>query len=493
MEFEKFSPHLLRFAIEKELQITDDTKIASMTALKRLKKDPKYYHKKYGYIEMGKARPTKYISKKPDGKGGWIYKYKEKIKKNVKEKPKNQTETPEFKVWFGDSKVIDENDKPLVVYHGTNKDFKEFDVKKTHSIERRSDYVGKGIFFTKNIETAEKYSIQAKLKTGETTINIKPVYLKIENPLIINNYEKDMKKVFNFFGDEDGINYFKIKKENPENIQRELIKRGYDGLIDNLYGQYAVFKPNQIKSAIGNRGTFDPNSADMTKARSTKYLSKKPDGKGGWIYVYKQDGKERKKPEGKGDKEKLFHKYMEKEIDFDEDLLGKIVVGYRYGKAPESGYSWNYAENKSEPGISMAKIGHDDESNLFAVLNLKEKKVKKYYYLGEISGTGGDDEVVLTNLKEISQDDFIKKQNEPMIIDTVNKIIAERGQGKLFLLKRGWNIGETKEGIIKKIKTKLKQISNNADMTKARSTSNKITLKRYFDEKTGKHRYRRVR
>lgn len=32
------------------------------------------------------------------------------------------TETAPFKNWFGDSKVVDENGKPLVVYHGTNWD-----------------------------------------------------------------------------------------------------------------------------------------------------------------------------------------------------------------------------------------------------------------------------------------------------------------------------------------------------------------------------------
>lgn len=35
-------------------------------------------------------------------------------------------ETPAFQRWFGDSKVVDENGDPLVVYHGTNAEFKDF-------------------------------------------------------------------------------------------------------------------------------------------------------------------------------------------------------------------------------------------------------------------------------------------------------------------------------------------------------------------------------
>ena len=30
-----------------------------------------------------------------------------------------QTETPAFKQWFGDSKVVDDRGEPLVVYHGS--------------------------------------------------------------------------------------------------------------------------------------------------------------------------------------------------------------------------------------------------------------------------------------------------------------------------------------------------------------------------------------
>ena len=58
-----YSPYLLRFAIEKELLLNNDPKVASITALKRLKKDPEYYHKNYGYIELQKAKPVKKYKK----------------------------------------------------------------------------------------------------------------------------------------------------------------------------------------------------------------------------------------------------------------------------------------------------------------------------------------------------------------------------------------------------------------------------------------------
>ena len=46
----------------------------------------------------------------------------------------NVVDTPEFKHWFGDSKVVDKDGKPLVVYHGTDADIKKFDFSKTTGI-----------------------------------------------------------------------------------------------------------------------------------------------------------------------------------------------------------------------------------------------------------------------------------------------------------------------------------------------------------------------
>ncbi|MDR0646171.1 MAG: hypothetical protein LBG46_04225, partial [Elusimicrobiota bacterium] len=40
------------------------------------------------------------------------------------------TQTPAFKKWFGDSKVVDSEGRPLVVYHNTTKSFNKFDLSK---------------------------------------------------------------------------------------------------------------------------------------------------------------------------------------------------------------------------------------------------------------------------------------------------------------------------------------------------------------------------
>jgi len=174
-----------------------------------------------------------------------------------------QTSTPAFKKFFGDSKVVDENGNPLVVYHGTNEDFDVFDPyaeKKTQGGERLRGT--NAIFFSSNPELASAYAGVAKSTlTGQSFAypadsayggNVMPVYLSMQNPMIV---------------DAEGQMYTKV-----EPLIREAKKKGHDGVIfKNVADQpgaagslqvtthdaYVVFKPNQIKSATGNRGTFD--------------------------------------------------------------------------------------------------------------------------------------------------------------------------------------------------------------------------------------------
>ena len=71
--------------------------------------------------------------------------------------------TPAFIDFFGDwenspetaSKVVDSNGEPLVLYHGTDVEFNEFDLSK---IGEGSDLLGKGIYLTENKSVANFYA-----------------------------------------------------------------------------------------------------------------------------------------------------------------------------------------------------------------------------------------------------------------------------------------------------------------------------------------------
>ena len=150
-----------------------------------------------------------------------------------------------FYEWFGDSKAVNEKGEPINLYHGTRFDFSAFDGTKP-------------IFLSDNRDVAVWFAIYGK---GNSAGNIKTVYAKLENPLVI-----DAKG--NMFGDIDFEGY----RFNAETIASIAKERGYDGLIINnvkeagseeiLSNDYVAFSPNQIKST-SNRGTFSKASDDI--------------------------------------------------------------------------------------------------------------------------------------------------------------------------------------------------------------------------------------
>jgi hypothetical protein len=152
--------------------------------------------------------------------------------------------TPEFKAWFGDSKVVDEQGKPLVVYHGTNSEFDTFDKRK---IKR-----GTGFWFSSNKETSQDY--------GYT----KEFYLNIKNPIDVNKNRKDfIAKARNSMPElpYDVSDSFVIGEAlSSEKFKEYLQNDGYDAIT--LGDSYIVFEPNQIKS-VYNRGTFSPESDNI--------------------------------------------------------------------------------------------------------------------------------------------------------------------------------------------------------------------------------------
>lgn len=148
------------------------------------------------------------------------------------------TDSPEFKAWFSGSKVVDDDGKPMRVYHGTPSDFSVFD---------ENIVGGVGFYFAKHPEIASDYT--GENIHGDKSRNIMPVYLSIKNPLTPGEYSKKYLSA--------------AKGGNPRKDAIQMaIKDGYDGVIGNA--QVIAFRPDQIKSATGNRGLYDPLNPDVT-------------------------------------------------------------------------------------------------------------------------------------------------------------------------------------------------------------------------------------
>lgn len=117
----------------------------------------------------------------------------------------------------------------------------------------------------------------------------------------------------------------------------------------------------------------------------------------------------------------------------EEDIIGLRVVGYRYGIAPENGFSYNTNTHQYEPGVSMAQICFGKEIQSFAV---DAQSKKRYYYIGDVSGIGGDDEICLTNCKRITYNEYLSLRNQ--MVHENNMIVNYYADLKLRLHYKGY-------------------------------------------------------
>jgi hypothetical protein len=159
-----------------------------------------------------------------------------------------------FWKWFGDSKVVDKNGNPLMVYHGTNnKNIKFFNLDLTGQ-HTDSGMFGKGFYFTDDIKYANTYN---RNKNGSTY----EVYLKISNPLIIKN-KSDIPIIE--VSDDTIEDMYNAPNIYSEKFREFLIENNYDGVIDNISSikQFVVLYPNQIKS-IENDGSWNINDNNI--------------------------------------------------------------------------------------------------------------------------------------------------------------------------------------------------------------------------------------
>ena len=191
-----------------------------------------------------------------------------------------KTDTPEFKKWFGKSKVVDADGKPLVVYHGTNRSFSAFDKNKKSKV--KTDAPSFAHYFSSSPKTAGTYA----KGSGK---NIIPAYLSLQNPLIVDLGEEGGQ--WAQFTSPIGGDIFDLRYNQLRTVGAgDLIdintltllakKQGYDGLVvknvwdaasergaDKLQDTYVAFEPTQIKSATGNDGSFSPDNPDIRFSR----------------------------------------------------------------------------------------------------------------------------------------------------------------------------------------------------------------------------------
>ncbi len=141
-----------------------------------------------------------------------------------------QTDTPAFKRWFGDSKVVDKDGNPVVVYHGTDSKFKKFNTEE-------------GAFFFGGWQSESFAQTYGK--------NVIPAYVRITNPF---------KASFEEFIDYDIDN---LKSKGYDGV---LYEEKVEGMPGEITQQWVAFEPNQVKSVF-NKGTFSLNKEEIDEEK----------------------------------------------------------------------------------------------------------------------------------------------------------------------------------------------------------------------------------
>lgn len=196
-------------------------------------------------------------------------------------------DTAAFKRWFKDSKAVDAEGKPLVVYHGTNKSFVTFDIRRSGSAS--GQYFGQGFYFARSPGVADAFKGE-----GGDGPRIMSVYLAVSQPFYTNTTDLSDAQLTALRNNEqlgDALkkaeaeaagapfsSWYTLQRaavlsgKRSTYIRDALESLGFDGIItDSLTegstaqsdAEIIVFRPEQIKSATNNRGTYDPADSNI--------------------------------------------------------------------------------------------------------------------------------------------------------------------------------------------------------------------------------------
>jgi hypothetical protein len=210
-------------------------------------------------------------------------------------------DTPAFRTWFGDSKVVDRQRRPLVCYHGTFNDFHAFDPTLGHTGL---------IFFSANPRMANGYATSRKDWEGNLAAGAKliPVYIRMIKPYDyrVADNQAIADEFYANYGELSGDDAHAIRvalygrhdvedHQNPKITDETLDvdefitaldqgmypalelhefleflqRRGFDGIVTHEVRSinFGVFNANQVKSVFAKE--FNPDSDHLSETSTS--------------------------------------------------------------------------------------------------------------------------------------------------------------------------------------------------------------------------------
>ena len=213
-------------------------------------------------------------------------------------------DTVPFKRWFGNSKIVNPDGTPKVMFHGTARDITVFKPKQAGAIfltdapnfAESFGYTSENYMIGKILESlslkernavnkkAEAIAKKNKTFAGdeirdvlaerlESRANIMPVYVKAENPFDYENpkhVDALYKGIADVVGEDFAFSKDRLQSGDwsalEDDLSQQVIKDlGFDSFYVKEGGKknLGVYEPSQIKSATGNQGAYDINNPDI--------------------------------------------------------------------------------------------------------------------------------------------------------------------------------------------------------------------------------------
>lgn len=213
----------------------------------------------------------------------------------LNEQVNQRVASPEFKRWFGRSMLVDPAGNPIKLYHGTRRSFNVF------NLSEFGNY-GPGIYLTASSANAAGFaSGRHHDPNAAGGGSVMPLYARLVNPLIIVEAPSAAPQIRTINGEltpghealQEKLSTLNAAVEymggrGSKEFSREVRALGHDGIIVDFtglmtdpadmvasgitkeeltMGEVIVFDPRQVKSALGNPGTYDPDDPNIVTER----------------------------------------------------------------------------------------------------------------------------------------------------------------------------------------------------------------------------------
>ena len=221
--------------------------------------------------------------------------------RGILQEHKQQTLTPEFRSWFGRSMMVDPAGNPIKLYHGTRGTFDVF------NLGEFGKY-GPGIYLSASRDNAGGFATgRHRGHDADGGSSVMPLYVRLVNPLIL--IESDAGPRINTISGELTPGHEALQEKlstlssaveymggRGNEFSREVRSLGHDGIIVDLSGyledpavaadmvssgitreelamaEVIIFDPRQLKSALGNTGTYDPEDPSIVTETQLRHV-----------------------------------------------------------------------------------------------------------------------------------------------------------------------------------------------------------------------------